>query len=236
MLGTGWFLAHLRSFQKLGQPGVKVVSEPTYSESGATVNPESVYLPAQVMDFQSERIPVAAEVQDWLPQDTTYGQRVYRAPDGFQAWVNVILMGSDRTSIHKPEYCLTGQGWQISTPTPDVIPMSRPHSYDLPVMKIEASRSFPGRDGVPQPMKAMMVFWFVADQQLTAEHNERMRWMARDMIFGGVLQRWAYVSCFVVCYPGQETAAYQRLTGLIAELVPQFQLATGPTRSVASAK
>ena len=26
---------------------------------------------------------------------------------------NVILMGTDRTSIHKADLCLPGQGWQI---------------------------------------------------------------------------------------------------------------------------
>jgi len=227
MLGTGWFLVHLRSFQRLGTPGVKVVAEPTFAVDGSKVGSNSVYLPPVVLDFQSEIVPVAKEVLGWLPEDTTYGQRLYKSTDGFQAMVNVVLMGADRTSIHKPEFCLTGLGWEIAQMTPDTIPIRQPHAYDLPVMKIEAKMSLPVAGGASRPMKALMLFWFVADGQLTARHNERMKWMARDLVLGGVLQRWAYVSCFTVLPPGQEDAAYERLRGFVAEAVPHFQLATG---------
>ena len=40
----------------------------------------------------------------------------------------------------------------------------------------------------------------------------------------GVLQRWAYVSYFSVCEPGQEDATFARMEKLIAASVPAFQL------------
>ena len=55
-----------------------------------------------------------------------------------------------------------------------------------------------------------------------------MWWMARDLITKGVLQRWAYISCFSVCPPGQEEALYARMREWIAAAVPQFQLSAGP--------
>ena len=48
-------------------------------------------------------------------------------------------------------------------------------------------------------LSGLYVYWFVADNQLTPYHGERMWWMARDLIRTGVLQRWAYVSYFTAC-------------------------------------
>jgi hypothetical protein len=81
--------------------------------------------------------------------------------------------------------------------------------------------------GVRGRARALYVFWFVADGQLTADHNERMLWMARDLLMTGVLQRWAYVSCVSYCQPGQEEAAFARMSELIGAAVPRFQLTAG---------
>jgi hypothetical protein len=74
----------------------------------------------------------------------------------------------------------------------------------------------------------------VADQELTADHLQRMWWMARDLIRTGILQRWAYVSCFSVCVPGQEEATYQRMKEFIVAAVPEFQLTNGRSASFAA--
>jgi len=38
------------------------------------------------------------------------------------------------------------------------------------------------------------------------------------------LQRWAYISYFSQCEPGQEDAAFARMEKLIAASVPKFQM------------
>ena len=86
------------------------------------------------------------------------------------------------------------------------------------------------RDGESVRREAgVFVYWFVADGELTAQHRQRMWWMARDLLTRGVLQRWAYVSCFSACPPGQEEATYARMREWIAAAVPQFQRAAGPS-------
>ena len=82
-------------------------------------------------------------------------------------------------------------------------------------------------------MHGCYVYWFVADLELTADHNERMWWMARDLIRTGVLQRWTYLSCLAVCPPGRDEQTYQRVKDFIAEVVPQFQLTHGPETRLA---
>ena len=219
-------LARMQSWQKLGEPGLRVVLRNVYSEDGKVLGTNTIPLPDKILNFESKELPVSTNVSTWLPPDTTYAQRAYRDSDGFQALMNVVLMGRDRTSIHKPEYCLPGQGFQIQKTEPTTIAIELPHSYQLPVTKITAAKEVMTTSGQRAQARAIYVFWFVADGKVTADHNERMRSMARSLITEGVLQRWAYVSCFAMCLPGEEEAIYARMEKLIAAAVPQFQLAT----------
>src|ERR1043166_2083423 len=87
--GTGWFLTHLNSFQRLGKPGVK--TRPLTSSQNL-----EVVLPEHVLDWESEPIEVSKLELDTLPKDTSFGKRHYKAPDGFETFVSVVLMGTDR--------------------------------------------------------------------------------------------------------------------------------------------
>ena len=224
---TAAALTRVRSLQKLGHPGVKVVAENIYRQDGTLVDTNSVPLPENVPGFQSRALPLTTNELNWLPLDTTYGRRFYVAPDGFALQLGVVLMGRDRTSIHKPEYCLPGQGARIERTERLSIPVCEPRPYALPVTRFTISQEVE-QDGKRQQLHGLYVYWFVADGQITADHNQRMLWMTRDLLTKGTLQRWAYVSCFSYCQPGQEETAYARMAGLIAAAVPRFQLATGP--------
>ena len=48
-----------------------------------------------------------------------------------------------------------------------------------------------------------------------------------ELVETGELQRWAYITCFSVCEPGQEDATYARMEKFIQSSVPQFQLVPG---------
>ena len=235
MVMLALLLTRIQGIQRFGVPGVRLVERSVFREDGEIVGTNAVLLPEEVLNFKSKELPVAKVVSEWLPKDTVYGQRIYEDPDGFWLQAIVVLMGSDRTSIHKPEYCLTGQGFQTTKIERETIDIHQPHSYQLSVVKMTVHRDVKTADGQSVPQSALYVYWFVADQQLTAEHNERMLWMARDQITRGILQRWAYVSCFSACHPGQEDAAYSRIREWIAASVPQFQIATGTPKVLAKA-
>ena len=224
MGGTAALLTRLQGSQKLGQPAVKTSPIPGSARL-------KVELPERVLDYTSEAVDVDKGVLEWLPQDTSFGQRLYQAPDGFQASINVVLMGRDRTSLHKTEFCLEGQGWRIdrSATVETKVRMERPHPYDLPVMKFVASRETTV-GGERQTARGIYVMWFVADDnELTARHWQRMWWMARDLLRSGVLQRWASVAYFAACSPGQEDATFERIKKLIMASAPEFQLVPRPT-------
>jgi hypothetical protein len=230
MAGAAVFLGRLRSHQKLGPPAVKtgvLAGSPRLR----------VYLPENVLNYTSAPVEIQKIVLDTLPQDTSFGQRDYLAPDGSRILVNVVLMGVDRTSIHKPQFCLEGAGWRIdqSASSETTVRVERPVPYDLPVMKLIASSQLQS-EGQVINARAVYVYWFVAENAFTARHGQRMWWMARDLVRTGVLQRWAYITCFSVCLPGQEDATFQRIKEFIPAAVPEFQLTPAPVGAAASAR
>lgn len=215
---TAGALAHARSNQKLGPPGVK-----TRPLAGG-LNVE-VLLPESVPGYQSRWMPEAAVVTNQLPSDTSYGQRIYTADDGFWSAANVVLMGTSRRSIHQPQICLTAQGWNINDASSrqDSIHMDRPVPYDLPVMRLNATQVLE-KDGQKIPAACVFVYWFVDDDRITASHAQRFLWMANDVLAKGELDRWAYIAFLSYCVPGQEDATFERMKQLIAASVPEFQL------------
>lgn len=222
MLGAAGVLARLKAAQHLGEPGVKTTPIP----GSARVN---ILLPEEVLGYTSEPVETPEEVLTALPADTSFAQRRYRAQDGFETALNVVLMGGDRTSIHKPQFCLTGAGWHIDQTTREQVRIYRPHPYDLPVVKILASRDV-AVAGQTRTWRGVYVYWFVCDNAISGEPSgfERMWWMARELLRTGVLQRWAYVTCFSVCPPGQEEETFKRMQRFIALAVPEFQLVPRP--------
>lgn len=218
MAGGGALILRLKAAQRLGAPGLKTVKI-------AGTDRLQIDLPERVLNFTSEPLAPTEVELGTLPKDTTYGRRIYRGADGFPLLLSVVLMGTDRTSIHKPQFCLVGQGWTIDQSEIVPVPMERPRSYALPVMKLTATKQFL-HEGHPVTRRGVYVYWFVADNAVTADHGERMRSMAVEMLRTGVLQRWAYVTCFSDCAPGDEEKAFERIIQFMAAAVPEFQLAT----------
>jgi Protein of unknown function (DUF3485) len=214
--GTSGGLTWLRANQKLGRPGIKAEAIP-----GSVMM--KINLPEHVLDFTSTNVPESQVVLDYLPPDTSYAERCYRDADGFPIYATIVLMGADRTSIHKPDYCLPGQGWIIKEKSVMNIPVAESQDYQLPVAKWIIGNSFQTPDGHKQLVSGLYVFWLVADGEETPDNYQRMWWMGRDLLRTGILQRWAYVSYFAICVPGQEDATFERMKNLIAHSVPEFQ-------------
>ena len=214
-------LARYKSMQRLGEPGVKTRPIPGRQNL-------EVVLPLNVLDYRAEPREQSPIVTNVLPKDTSYGLCRYTAPDKFYADLSVVLMGTDRTSLHKPQFCLTGAGWTINSTEVTTIRLEKPTPYDLPVIKLTASGNFP-QDGHEFKVSGIYVYWYVDDNSMSADPSgsDRMWSIARGLIATGILERWSYISCFAPCNPGQEEATYERVKQLIAATVPEFQIPHG---------
>jgi Protein of unknown function (DUF3485) len=216
MAGTAGALTWFRAHQKLGSPGIKAVAIPGSVQM-------KINLPERVLDFTSTNAPEPQTVLNYLPPDTTYVERIYTAPDGFQVQTAIILMGADRTSIHNAEYCLTGSGFSGKEKSVANIPVAGPQPYQLSVARWNLSGDFAQPDGRKVERHGVYIFWFVADGEETPDHLQIMKRMALHLLGTGVLQRWAYVLYFAQCEAGQEDATFERMKNLIASSVPEYE-------------
>jgi hypothetical protein len=223
MAGTALALTWLKANQRLGPPGLK--SEPIHGSVAVKLE-----LPAHVLDYDSTNLPPAEMVLDYLPKDTSYAARHYFANNGSWAMANVILMGADRTSIHRPDYCLPGQGWHIREKSEIKLPIPGMQPYELPAGKWLLDKTYTAPDGHQQTISGIYVFWFVTKDHATTDYRTMLESMLYNLVRHGVLERWAYVSYFTVCLPGQEAAAYARMKALITASVPEFQLPLAPAK------
>jgi hypothetical protein len=221
MAGTAGALTWLRVNQKLGAPGIKG----TPVSGSVKVD---IYLPERVLDFTSTNVPELESVSNTLPQDTSYAERFYIAPDGFRVQNTIILMGSDRTSIHRPEYCFPGQGYSIDEKKIADISINDHPPYQLEVARWNVSISVEEPDGQKIKRTGIYVYWYVANGEETPDHDKMLEWLTLDLFRTGKLQRWAYVSYFAQCPVGREDEAFERIKKLIIAQAPQFQLPLRP--------
>lgn len=217
MAGTAAALAWLRANQKLGAPGIRATAIPGELRM-------NIDLPARVLDFTSTNIPEPAVAIGYFPADTSYAERVYFDPDGLWIQSTVVMMGADRTSIHRPEYCLPGQGWNIDKKETVTIPITDNPSYQLQVARWNLSTSIRQPDGSKAAAFAVYVYWYVTKNDETPDHDKMLERMTVNLFRTGDLQRWAYISYYARCGPGQQDAAFGEIKRLILAQVPRFQL------------
>ncbi len=212
--GSGFFLRYWQSNQVMGPPGVIL-------DKDSSMDKPPVRLPDWVLNYVGEDLEVSEVELEALPEDTTITRRRYKHPNGFFIDLTVVLMGLDRTSIHKPQFCLTGAGFHIEETTPTTIQMHQPVAQALPAMRLKTLRRFQG-----QEYSGLLYYWFVDDQHVTSSHSERMWLMVKDLFTKGRLQRWASISVSSIVIPGQEENAYRHMEAFIRAATPVFQSTT----------
>lgn len=230
VLATGEiaFLAKLRAAPARGGAGVRLAAD--------GVNP--VALPAFVgADWIGRRAEVTAVEREVLPADTGFSRRTYvdlRHP-GHGVFFSVVLSGRDRTSIHRPELCLVGQGWTIASTTAQAFrrPGAGPES-SLPATLLRTTRLLPGGNA---PLPALVAYWFVDGDTIVGTHAERLWRDAWNRLRHGRADRWAYVLLQTDATDG-EAAALARMQAVIDGVLPVLQAAnpSDVPRSAGNAK
>jgi hypothetical protein len=181
-----------------------------------------VELPAFVgTEWIGRRVDISPVELEILPPDTGFSRRLYVAlPDPRrQVLLSIVLSGRDRSSIHRPELCVEGQGWTIQGSFPHGFEGVQPGGRALPATVLRLER--PGANG-GKPTPALLAYWFVSSETVVATHAERMWHGAWDRLRHGRADRWAYVLAQTVADDG-EVAALERIQGLLAGTVPAFQ-------------
>ena len=71
--------------------------------------------------YNGEKGYMGEQEKKWLPSDTTYLKMTYKEKGLNEALASyralhatLIVAGSDSRSLHRPQVCLTAQGWAIA--------------------------------------------------------------------------------------------------------------------------
>ena len=216
--GAAGTLCYMKTHQHLGKPGIRATAIPGLIRM-------QIQLVTNAPGYVFRNLEVGTNVTDVLPKDTSVAQGTYRNFEG-EIQTTVVMMGTDRTSIHRPQFCLTGDGWDIDNARSEMttVHLEMPRPLDLPVMKLVTMKTVES-NGAKSKRSGVYVYWFVAEDAVTADDWSRVKWMGQHLLRTGELQRWAYITYFAPCAPGQEDNAFRRVQRLMNATVPEFQLA-----------
>ena len=176
------------------------------------------------IDWAGREYPVSEVEKDNLPPDTGFSRKSYvnlLHPEQ-EVKISIVLSGKDRSSIHRPELCLVGQGWTIKDNFSHNFKVSKMKGGLLPATVLRVEHSVNSADGTEVLIPALFAYWFVGADTVVPTHGERLFHMARERLFGFNVNRWAYVFAQTIC-PDGEDAGLQRLQEVIALTVDQFQ-------------
>ena len=120
----------------------------------------------------------------WLPPDTRILKRNYSSGDGRMLAVTVVVSGKSRLSIHRPEMCLPGQGFQILSS--HVLALDLGKGRTLQVNLVKAART-----GEP-PIG--FLYWFVNPRSETTSHWVRIFGDVWDRCVHNRINRWSMVT------------------------------------------
>ena len=151
-------------------------------------------LPVIVGDYFGKQGGMTQPEKEQLPADTDFARRFYDDGKGHQITTTIVLSGAEQRSIHRPEGCLTGQGWTIMGQ--DNIPVPLASGHNLIARKLSLERKATGKDGEPIIVRAFYVYWFVGQNVTTPSHFRRILLSNWDRAVHNRAHRWAYVSLF----------------------------------------
>jgi len=206
MLGLGIYLRGPASMNSDAEVGIYLTADATAPRP----------LPRLLgVEWLGTATPVSPVEREILPADTGFARMLYEDMAGRQIFLSLVLSGRDRSSIHRPELCLTGQGWTITdqqktelTLGGGVLPVT------LLTLEREASATAP-------TARSLFVYWFVHAEGVAGSNAARLGQDLRLRLRGRA-PRWAYV---VVQTPWRESeaATLEALRPFLEEALPVFQ-------------
>jgi hypothetical protein len=179
-------------------------------------------LPDTIGNYLGFNSDVTTAEKTILPKDTEFAKKRYIGPALSDITCEIVLAGRYRLSIHRPELCMTAQGWNIIEQQSYSVPVQERPPQEVRVLTLsrtEAGHSF----------TSYYVYWFVGQNKTTASHIQRYFFSAWDRMVNGINHRWAYVIVSGVLpteqvpTPALKTKLLQQLLDFSKDLIPQIQ-------------
>ena len=145
-------------------------------------------------------------------------------------YVSIVLSGTDMAnSIHRPERCLSAQGWTVERSDKVKIDVPRAPA-PLTVTKLSDEKEFHTDATHTLALRNLNYYWFIGSHDITASHWKRTFIDVKDRILYGEAQRWAYITVATSVTDNlkpsgglNSTDTAKLVEGFIAQVVPQFK-------------
>ena len=156
-------------------------------------------LPDEIPNHKAYPLEISEQERFWLPSDTGMLKRGYypaHASTKEEAVarsisVTLIQSGADQRSLHRPEVCLDGQGWDIID-QPVVALKIRGNT--LKVKDLHLERRVIQPDATDKIVRAHYIYWWVGSQVSTPDTAKRALISLRENILHNRNTRWGYPS------------------------------------------
>ncbi|HVU15697.1 MAG TPA: exosortase/archaeosortase family protein [Candidatus Didemnitutus sp.] len=175
--------------------------------------------------------PVTEIERQVLPADTGFSRKSYGSTLDPAQWVllSVVLSGKDRTSIHRPELCLVGQGWTIAGRSERDFPWPGGNGTKVRATVLRVERVVPTATGQNRRVPAVFVYWFVGAGREVPSSWERVWASSVDLLAHQRRHRWAYVFALTPL-DADEADVFDRLQVIFNRALPVFEKAPGAGR------
>ena len=184
-------------------------------------------LPTQVGDYHGLKGAISKAESEGLPKDTEFARKEYFDSSGDDILATIVLAGAGQNSIHRPEACLEGQGWDQYANEVISVPLRSGHA--LPVKILYLQRQEMGADQTKRIQRRLYMYWFVGENVTTANHMMRVWVGSWDRVMHNRAHRWAFVIATAAVgadqRPGGKSIEETKtlLTDFIRDAVPAFQ-------------
>jgi exosortase len=157
-----------------------------------------------------------------LPADTEFAKKVYLDAAPTPINCEIVLSGAERSSIHRAEACLLGQGWIILNDREVNVALATGRTQKARLLSLTKVR-----DG--QRLLGYFLYWYVGADRTTDDTLSRILLTSWDQLTRGVNHRWAYVTVNSELGPSQngsedaKLALLSRLIRFAGEIIPVIQ-------------
>jgi len=157
-----------------------------------------------------------------LPHDTRFVKSIYTNALNRQVFVSIVLSGKERSSIHRPQRCLVGQGSTIVNTASLKVPLEG--RKPLKVQILETVKNYRDAEGNPQTYHGYYAYWFVGQERETHSHYQRMFWLAWDRVVHSVSHKWAYIAVSGIREDEESELYREEVIEFVQKLYPHLLL------------
>jgi exosortase len=175
-------------------------------------------------DWAGQAAEVTMVEREILPPDTGFSRKNYVSLHDRrqQVFLSIVLSGRDRSSIHRPEICLVGQGWTIAGRFERTFAWPGGAASSIPATVLRIEREITTAAGAKVRVPALFAYWFVGADRVVASNTERVLFTSLDRLRHLRAHRWAYVVAQTLA-PDGDAPALARIQAVLDGTLPAFQ-------------